>query len=118
MNTMTTIMFDILEFVNKSKELGVDEKVAELNARHIEQLAEAMEQRMQDQRHQIEALKLQELCSKGDLRESELRLQKEIEIVRKEVAQTGVNTIIWVSGIMGTISVFFLGVLAKGFHWL
>ncbi len=125
MNTMTTDMFDILDFVNKSKELGVDERVAQLNARQIDQLAKVIEQRMDEQRHEIEALKLQELCSKGDLRESELRLQKEIEIVRKEieivrkeVAQTGMKTVVWVSGIMGTLSVFFLGILAKGFHWL
>jgi hypothetical protein len=48
---------------------------------------------------------------KRDLREMELRLQKEI-------AQANNKTILWVIGIMSGYGAFFLGVLAKGFHWL
>lgn len=54
----------------------------------------------------------------SEIRESELRLQKEIEIVRKEIAQANNKTILWIAGIMGSFSIFFLGILAKGFHWV
>ena len=42
-----------------------------------------------------------------------MEVQKEIEIVRKEIAQASNKTLL----LMGTFGIFFLGVLAKGFHW-
>lgn len=71
------------------------------------------------------------MLQKSDVIETELRLQKEIEIVRKEikeielnlrkeikdvalsVASTKIQTLIWI----GINTAFMLGILAKVFHW-
>lgn len=73
--------FDILEFVNKAKANGITQEFAEYTARQIDQLAETIE----EQRIEIDTLKAKEPATKGDVREAELRLQKEIEVVRKEI---------------------------------
>ncbi len=51
---------------------------------------------------------------KGELRETELRLQKEIEVVRKEVQQVKYDLLKWQLGIGFAIIL----VMAKGFGWL
>lgn len=112
MTAITTNHFDALTYVKKSKELGVPEQVAEYQARQIEQSIEIAVNTIR-----IEA-ENKDLATKDDialvrseLRESELRLQKEI-------AQASNRTILWVSGLLGTFGVFFLSILAKGFHWI
>ena len=50
---------------------------------------------------------------KLELQKEIQEVQKEIEIVRKEIAQASNKTLL----LMGTFGIFFLGVLAKGFHW-
>lgn len=85
---------------------------------------------------EIESLKTRETATKGDVRESELRLQKEIEILRKEIAKNygGLQKemaenrgnlqreikMLEIKMLLVYGSGFFvlLGVLAKGFHWL
>ncbi len=97
--------FDLLDFVDKSKELGVDEKVAKYQARQIEQ---AIEIAVDTVRFEIEN---KELATKNDIKElelkigsnikeSELRLEKEIEIFRKEIAQSSNKVIYWVMGLL------------------
>ena len=63
--------FDILEFVNKAKANGITQEFAEYTARQIDQLAGNIE----EQRIEIDTLKAREPATKGDVRESELRLQ-------------------------------------------
>jgi hypothetical protein len=72
-----------------------------------------------------------DLVNKDDLLVTKLELQKEmevirkemevirkeIEVVRKEIEQSKNQIILWVAGLFGTFGLFFLGVLAKGFHW-
>lgn len=62
--------------------------------------------------------KSKELATKGGLREVELKLQKEIEQVRKEIEQAKNQLLFWMFAMLTGFAVFFLGALAKGFHWL
>ena len=97
MSTLAPKHFDSLDFVEKSKELGVDENVAKYQARQFEQ---AIEIAISSVKYDI---KDKELATKGDVRESELRLQKEISNSKNQ-------TIIWVVGFIlasGLIQHFF-----------
>lgn len=51
------------------------------------------------------------LLIRNEIRESGLRLQREI-------AQSTNKIILWVIGLFGIFSIFLLSILAKGFHWL
>ena len=63
-------------------------------------------------------LEFAKLELKKDIEVVRLGLQKEIEMVRKEIAQASTKIIIWTSGLLGGFGLLFLSVLAKGFHWL
>ena len=86
--------FDILEFVNKAKANGITQEFAEYTARQIDQLAGNIE----EQRIEIDTLKAREPATKGDVRESELRLQKEIASLKSEL-------ILWLGGLMAAFLV-------------
>jgi hypothetical protein len=110
-NIMTVLAshhFDVLSYVKRSKELGVPEPVAEYQARQIEQ---SIDIAVNTARQDIEN---KELANKKDIKELELK----IEQTRTEIAKASIRTIIWVAVILGAYGVFFLGVLAKGFHWI
>lgn len=96
--------FDVLEFVRKSKEYGASEQLAEYQARQFEQ---ALESNLEQMKQEVVN---KDLATKADIRESELRLQKEIEMVRKEIADSKVQMIIWIAGLLmasGLIQHFF-----------
>jgi hypothetical protein len=107
--------FDTLEFVEKSKKLGIPEEAAKFQVNQIEQAIEAavtnVEKEMSKVKDKMGAL---DLATKGDVRESELRLLREIEVVRyatlKFVISTGVGVVVTLGGTLG-------GMIAKGFHW-
>lgn len=87
MMTFTAKRFDALDFVDKSKELGVDEKVAKYQARQIEQAIEIAV-------NSIKAdMETKELATKLDIKELELKLSAEIQ-------KSKIDTILWVGGIM------------------
>lgn len=98
MTTAVIRHFDILAFVNKAKESGINPAFAEYTARQLEQLSETLEK----QDVKIDALTAKEPATKGDVRESELRLQKEIEIVKNDtfrfIVYTGVGVCIYLTG--------------------
>ena len=83
MNAFAMDHFDVFDYVKSSKELGVSEAVAEYQARQIEHVIEIV---TKQNKHEIEQ-KNADIATKGDVRESELRLQKEIEGVRKEIKE-------------------------------
>jgi anaerobic ribonucleoside-triphosphate reductase len=96
MATTSTKHFDILDFIKKSKALGVDERVAELQARQIEQLVETVQEQQQEYTTRLNALEAKEPATKKDLEvvklelqkeiiETKGSLQKEIEILRAEI---------------------------------
>lgn len=128
--TMPYSAFDVVEYIKKLRNAGVSQEVAEIQGQELEHaMSNILQQAKQESKELFDS---KEIATKGDIslvsseiRESELRLEKEIEtvrkeieIVRKEVAQSTTKTIVWTTGLLGAFSTFFLGILAKGFHWL
>ncbi len=116
--TMNSIKFDAIEYTKKLRNAGVSQEVAEVQAQELEH---AIDNVLEQSKHESKELfNNKDLATKGDvaliksdLEKVKLELQKEIEIVRKEIVQASNKTLL----LMGTFGVFFLGVLAKGFHW-
>ena len=73
----------------------------------------ALEALIEEQKKDL-ATKGDVFAVKGELRETELRLQKEIEVVRREVQQVRYDLLKWQLGIGFAIIL----VMAKGFGWL
>ena len=128
------VHFDTLGYVEQAEKLGISNEIAKFQARAIEKAVDtiAIEVKTEIIQEIKQELRTDELATKSDVlavrkdldivkleprKEMEV-IRKEIEGVRKEIAQANTKTIIWVSGIMGTFGVFFLGILAKGFHWI
>ena len=75
-------------------------------------------------KHDIDAMKAIEPVTKGDLHITELKLFKEIEVVRKEISDAKYDSlrfIVWtgigVTGVILAATGTLIGLLAKGFHW-
>ncbi len=89
--------FDPILYVQKLRKAGVTQEIAEVQAQEMENIVSTI-------------LNNDSLASKNDLRETELRLQKEIADLRyaslKFTIWTGVGVVV----VLG-------GMLAKGFHW-
>ena len=120
MATITVTHFDTLEFVKKSKEFGANEQLAEYTARQIERVVAVVEQQSQNihqQQIELNGLKSKEYSTQGDVREAELRLQKEIEIIRKEIALLRYDTLKFTISTGIGVVIALGGMLAKGFHW-
>lgn len=105
--------FDVLNYVEKAEKLGVPNAVAKFQAREMESLyASTVEEVKKEIKNEL--LNNKDFATKGDVRESELRLQKEIkeiqkeigniwkeiEVVRKEIVQSKNQVIIWVGGML------------------
>jgi len=84
--------FDSLDYVEKSKELGVQENIAIYQARQIEQ---AIDIAINNVKSDIES---KELAKKLDLKELELKLIAEMH-------KSKIDTIVWLGGIMLTLLV-------------
>jgi hypothetical protein len=100
MATMTANHFDALDYVKKSKELGVPEQVAEYQARQIEQSIDIAVGTIRLE------LERKDLATKKDIKELELK----IETVRTEISQASNKIILWVAGLFvasGLIQHFF-----------
>ena len=82
MNTTTVKLFDINDFIKKSKELGVSEQVAELQAQQIQVLANTQ----QEQSQAIASINQTDPIIKKDFGILKLEILKEIEILRKEIS--------------------------------
>ena len=86
MTTFTVKHFDVLDFVEKSKSLGVDEKVAIFQARQIEQAIDIA----------VAQIENKELTTKKDLAELKLELVK-------WVVGVGIVSVSTLSGIIFTL---------------
>ena len=89
MATLTIKHFDVHDFVKKSKELGVDEKVAEYQARQIEQAIDIAVTVVKEE------LRAEELATKKDLKELDLKLELKIAEAKNQI-------IIWMGGLIIT----------------
>lgn len=96
--------FDALSFVKKLKELGASEEMAEYQVRQMEDVIDIAVSNIEN-RELASKSDIQE--TKGEIRKSELRLQKEIKALEIKLMT-----------LYGGGFLIILGVLAKGFHWL
>lgn len=104
---MAAITFDTLAYARKLEKAGVNRAEAEAQAQGIRELVEAQSAAMNAAFEKYDAERRNELATKADLRETELRLQKEIAKIKSDMLK-------W--GIAGWLSL--AAIMAKGFHWL
>ena len=121
---MTTTTFDTLGYAKRLEAAGftrqqaeqeknvaaTQKKVDELNAQQAEAQNAALQKILESRDR--------ELATRGDLRETELRLQKEIEGVRAEIKDAELRLLKWQIGIMLTGFGALAVIMAKGFGWL
>ncbi|WP_418764650.1 peptidase M23 [Mailhella sp.] len=100
---MTTTTFDALAYFEKLKEAGVPEAQAKVQAAAFREFTAIQDERAK-----------QELATKADLRETELRLQAEIEKVRADIEKVKYDLLKWQIG--GWLAL--AAIMAKGFGWL
>jgi len=94
----------IVEYIHELKEAGFTDKQAEVQAKRMEQIVAEVKAEVK------EDLKQQDLAKKIDV-------ENTANLLRKEIVEAKNQVILWVIGIVAANSVFFLGILAKGFHW-
>lgn len=111
---MATIVFDTLKFANRLKEAGfTEQQAAVITELQCETVAVTLEQAREDHH-------LDEIATKRDLKELELALGKEIELLRaetkKDIAEVKAELIHWVVGAGLLQSTLIITVLLKIGH--
>ena len=92
------LRFDQIEYARKLRGAGVTQDQADIQAQELERIVEQQNEVLQEKFEQqartlqentqkLSNLEAKELVNKGDLRETELRLMKEIEEVRRETEE-------------------------------
>jgi len=111
---MTTIAFDTYALVTKLKEAGVPEQQA---AAQVETLTKAIDSALEQARHDY---KLDDLATKRDLKELELRIDarvRELELkMAKDIAESKAELIRWVVGVGVLQMTLIAGLLLKLVH--
>ncbi|WP_395947034.1 hypothetical protein [Caedibacter taeniospiralis] len=126
------LRFDPIEYARKLRGAGMTQDQADIQAQELERLVEQQNEvlqekfeqharTIQDNSQKLSNLEAKELATKGDLREVELCLLKEIEVVRKEIEALKFHTlkfIIWTGVGVSVVLISTLGgMMAKGFGW-
>jgi hypothetical protein len=105
MVNITAKHFNGVEYMQRLKKVKFTDEQAEILAKETEDLiSNVLEHAKEQAKSEFES---KDLATKGDVRESELRLQKEIKSLEVKLLY-----------LYGTGFVVLLGVLAKGFHWI
>jgi len=92
MSTLTVKHFSAVDYMQRLKKAKFTEEQAEIVAKETEELITNILEQTQLN------LEKKELATKQDLMNTKLELQKEIEILRKEIAQSSNKVIIWIVG--------------------
>ncbi len=104
---MTTLTFDTLACARKLEEAGFTRQQAEAQADAMRQQAEVQASALREAIEKYDEAGRRELAAKADVRESELRLQKEIEKVKYDLLKWQIGG--WVA---------LAAIMAKGFNWI
>ena len=132
---MTSITFDTLAYSKKLTKLGFTQEQAEgfamlareqneVNNAELQKLkAEIVEgvQAKLNTRDKPDDSERSKLATKSDVADVRLEVGKvrgEIEKLRGETKSRETRLILWVGGIIGTVFIGLVGVMAKGFGWL
>lgn len=100
---MTNATFDSLAYFEKLKAAGIPEQQATVQASALRDFSTFLDEENR-----------RELATKGDLRETELRLQKGIEQVRSKIKSTELRLLKWQSGIALALA----AIMPQGYGWL
>ena len=108
--TTFTARFEPIEYAKQLRNAGVSQEQADIQAQTIEYaISDVLKQTKQESKEYFNS---KELATSGNVRESELRLQKEIkelelkiEQIRTENAQASNKIILWITSIMVTLFV-------------
>jgi hypothetical protein len=92
MSALTVKHFSAVDYMQRLKKAKFTEEQAEIVAKETEELITNILEQTQLN------LEKKELATKQDLMNTKLELQKEIEILRKEIAQSSNKVIIWIVG--------------------
>lgn len=113
--SLIAIKFDPISYVKKLRDAGLPQEQAEIQAQELENIIEQQvnityeqTQIIQEQKAELINLKSKNLATKGDLTQVKLELQKEIEIVRKEISQLKHDTLkftIWTGISIGFVTI-------------
>jgi hypothetical protein len=96
MNYSNTPRFDVVEYIKKLRNAGASQQLAEVQAQELEHV---LEEAINTSKVDVQS---KELATRVDIKELELKLQKEI-------AQASNRTIVWVVSLLSGYSVFFFG---------
>ncbi len=100
MGTIAVAYFSAVESIKKLREANFTEEQAEIVIELIEQQAQIIH----EHGNKLEQLENKELATKADLRETELRLQKEIVQVKSDLVKwvlgIGIGTILAIAGLL------------------
>ena len=139
---MTSITFDTLAYSKKLTKLGFTQEQAEGFARLAREQNEVNNAELQKLKAEIvegvqaklntrdkpDGSERSKLATKSDVADVRLEVGKvrgevekvcgEIEKLRGETKSRETRLILWVGGIIGTVFIGLVGVMAKGFGWL
>ena len=139
---MTSITFDTLAYSKKLTKLGFTQEQAEGFARLAREQNEVNNAELQKLKAEIvegvqaklntrdkpDDSERSKLATKSDVADVRLEVEKvrgevekvrgEIEKLRGETKSRETRLILWVGGIIGTVFIGLVGVMAKGFGWL
>lgn len=139
---MTSITFDTLAYSKKLTKLGFTQEQAEGFARLAREQNEVNNAELQKLKAEIvegvqaklntrdkpDDSERSKLATKSDVADVRLEIEKvrgevekvcgEIEKLRGEAKSRETRLILWVGGIIGTVFIGLVGVMAKGFGWL
>ena len=132
---MTSITFDTLAYSKKLTKLGFTQEQAEGFARLAREQNEVNNAELQKLKAEIvegvqaklntrdkpDDSERSKLATKSDVADVRLEVGKvrgEIEKLRGETKSRETRLILWVGGIIGTVFIGLVGVMAKGFGWL
>lgn len=118
MAAMALRHFDLLDYVEKSKELGVDEKIAKYQARQLEQAISIavdtsrseIENKELATKHDIRILEKEILTIKQNIKELDLKIEQAKTELRSEIHKSKFELVVWMGGFLiasGVIQHFF-----------
>jgi hypothetical protein len=102
-------IISIVDYIHELKEAGFTDKQAEVQAKKLEQIVSEVEAKIK------EDIKSQELATKRDLLETEVRI---LNTTKRDLLETELRLLKWLIGIGLSVVITIGGMIAKGFHWL
>ncbi len=86
--------FDVLDYIEKSKAMGVDERVAKYQARQFEQVFDAVDATTKAE------IQNQALATKHDIKELDLKIEQVRAELKGDIYKAKFEIVVWVAGLL------------------